>query len=107
MLRMMAQMREQLGQQMRERLGNRQAADLPLPEGLPSDVASLSETLQNKLREIEQRASGRVADNPLAPEILRLFGEVNSEVLGRIGSLLRRPDAEGKSGERGPGPGGG
>jgi hypothetical protein len=78
---------------MRERLAGLRGAASPLPQDAPPEVAAMNETLQQRMRELEQRAREKVAEHPLGPEILRQFGQINPEILRLFGTVLG-PDAD-------------
>src|SRR5262249_39669247 len=65
--------------QMRERFAQMYGAGPLDPTQLPPEAAGLRESLQQKLREIEERAKAGLGKHPLGPETLRAFGEINPE----------------------------
>ena len=80
--------------QMRERLGAMRAAGSPLPADAPPELAAMHESLQQKLREAEQRAKEHISKHPLGPEIMRQLGEVAPEILRRFGAAGEPDDEE-------------
>ncbi len=86
----------QMMAQMRERLAAMRGASSPLPEGAPPELAALHESLQQKLREAEQRGRDQIAKHPLGPEILRQFGQIDPAILQLFGPMMGEPESEDK-----------
>jgi hypothetical protein len=80
--------------QMREQFTKLHAADSPLSEGAPPELAAVYESLQQKLREVQQRAGDQVVKHPVGPEILRQFGAISPEIRRLFGTMPGEPDAE-------------
>jgi hypothetical protein len=78
---------------MREQLANLRGAGPTVPADAPPELAALQESLQQKLREAEERAKEHISKHPLGPEIMRQFGEINPEILRLFGTFMG-PDAE-------------
>ena len=64
---------------MREQFAQLQGGPLN-PEQRPPEAAGLHDLMQQKFREIEQRAKDVLGKHPVGPDVLRMFGELNPEI---------------------------